>query len=96
MFKLILKPLLRAVAPFGIRELKKSQAIWKMSRVFLTGGSIVDVLQELTKLTEWEWDEKMLNLPANELIRNAIDNIDGKENVGVEWYDFFITTMRDN
>jgi len=89
----MIKMMLRWAMPYLVRELKKSQAIWKMTRVFLTGGSVVDILQELTKMTSWEWDDKMLQDPAAVLVRSAIDDIDGEANEGVKWYDLIIETL---
>jgi len=94
MIKMIIKPIIKAVMPWGISQLKNSRGVFVIIRTFIIGGSVVDILRELVKLTAWEWDDKMIDMPASQLIRDAIDNIDGEKNAGVEWYDFFISALK--
>ncbi len=94
MIKAIIKPIVKAALPWGIKQLKNSRGVFIIIRIFVTGGSVVDILRELVKLTAWEWDDKMVDMPASKLIRDAIDNIDGEANEGVEWYDLFISAMK--
>lgn len=89
----MIKMLLRWGMPYLVRELKKSQGIYKLTRVFLSGGSAVEMLRELTAMTSWEWDDNMIDRPVKYFVRDAIDDIDGDKNEGVYWYDFIIGTL---
>ena len=89
----VIKPIIRAIIGFGIRRLASSQGVRLVMRRFVHGGSVVDILQAIVKLTPWGWDDKYIDMGVASLMKNAIDHVDGDENKGVMWYDLVVEAM---
>ncbi len=85
--------LTRMLVPKLAKYLLGSAGIGEMTKTFVGGGSSIDIVQSIVKLTPWSWDDKYVHEPLNHILGNAIDAIDGESNEGVKMYRLIIEAM---